>query len=186
MVWALKEWAIAVDALLAGELILLIRKGGIHERRPTFEIPSDRPLLFPTYEHQRPDLLRPAYGQQITPRPVPDVGEPVMLKGWSEITHRLLLPRSPVAALRPFHIWTDKWLEERLAWKPERPAYALLLRTHRFMTPVTLPYQKAYGGCRSWIAIEPDSLPESQPVLQTSTYEELSDKVQAALSADAL
>nr|MCU0552208.1 DUF1802 family protein [Leptolyngbya sp. Prado105] len=55
---ALKEWSIAVQALEQGESILLLRKGGIRESGGRFEIPFHRVLLYPTFEHQDPDLLK--------------------------------------------------------------------------------------------------------------------------------
>ena len=62
---ALKEWAIAVDALSMGKTIMLLRKGGIRERR--FQILHSRLWLYPTYEHQKPHLLKPEYASQVTP-----------------------------------------------------------------------------------------------------------------------
>ncbi|BCX07554.1 MAG: hypothetical protein KatS3mg066_1413 [Fischerella sp.] len=35
---ALKEWAVAVTALEAGKTIMLLRKGGIHERNGRFQV----------------------------------------------------------------------------------------------------------------------------------------------------
>ena len=182
--WMLKEWAIAVDALLAGEMILLIRKGGIREKAPSFEIPSDRGLLFPTYEHQYAEALRPPYGARLFSRPVPVVGDEVVIGGWAQITHQLPLSGSSVVeSLHPFHIWTDPWLTERLAWKPDRPAYGLLLRAYRFANPIILPYQKQYGGCRSWVKVEPlKPFPQSVPVLPTATYEALTEEIQKSLA----
>ena len=35
--YALKEWSVTIDSLLAGRQILLLRKGGIHEQRDGFQ-----------------------------------------------------------------------------------------------------------------------------------------------------
>ncbi|MGD1861705.1 MAG: DUF1802 family protein [Leptolyngbyaceae cyanobacterium] len=182
--WAFKEWAVAVEALLSGDLILLIRKGGIHERRPVFNVPSDRVVLFPTYEHQYSEAMREAWRSQVASQPVPQVGDMMQLPGWAEITHQLPLTGvDSVQQLRPFHIWTDAWLTERLAWKPERPAFALLLRMHRFIEPVPLAYQKRYGGCRSWIQPESiETLPQSIAVLSAEQYQRRVAAIQAAIA----
>jgi len=51
---ALKEWA-AVDALEQGKTImLLLRKGGIHEQGGRFKVAQNQILLYPTHEHQQP------------------------------------------------------------------------------------------------------------------------------------
>ena len=55
---ALKEWAVTIAALAAGDQVLIVRKGGIGEKR--FELPHPRFYLFPTYAHQRPELVKPA------------------------------------------------------------------------------------------------------------------------------
>ena len=49
---AFKEWAVAVDALMSGEQVMLIRKGGISEDSKHFTVIHDKFLLYPTYEHQ--------------------------------------------------------------------------------------------------------------------------------------
>ena len=184
--WALKEWAIAIDTLLSGDLILLIRKGGIRESQPFFEVPNDRTLLFPTYEHQTVKAIRAPYQARFVDQPVPAVGTSITLAGWAQITHQLLLEGpSAVGALHPFHIWTNAWFSERLAWKPERPAYGLLLRAYRFAEPFVLSYEARYSGCRSWIAMSSleHPLPESTAVLSETAYRERVESIQHALAA---
>ena len=58
---ALKEWAITCEAIGRGEQILLLRKGGIHEDSKDFRVIHREFLLYPTYEHQKADLLRPEH-----------------------------------------------------------------------------------------------------------------------------
>ena len=185
LAWALKEWAIAVDALLSGDLILLIRKGGIREAKPFFEVPSDRAVLFPTYEHQSIEAIRTPYQERLVPQSVPLVGGSVELNGWAQITHQLpIVDASVVERLQPFHIWTDAWLIERLAWKPNRPAYGLLLRTYRFSKPIMLSYEAHYSGCRSWIAIDTLDVLPSQPVLSDATYQALAADIQQVITSN--
>lgn len=182
--WALKEWGVAVKALLSGDLVLLVRKGGIHEAKPVFNVPSDRVLLFPTYEHQSAEQMRKPWRSQVSAKTVPPVGDPMQLLGWAEITHTLELtsPES-VSRLHPFHIWTDEWLSDRLAWKPERPAFVLLLRSHCFAEPVALTYEQRYGGCRSWLELaELSALPDSLPVLTDKQYQQRIAAIEAAIA----
>jgi len=44
---ALKEWAVAVDALEQGKTIMLLRKGGIHEQGGRFKVAHNQILLYP-------------------------------------------------------------------------------------------------------------------------------------------
>ncbi|MGF1460152.1 MAG: DUF1802 family protein [Leptolyngbyaceae cyanobacterium] len=183
--WALKEWAVVVDALLSGDLILLVRKGGIREQRPVFEVPSDRALLFPTYEHQQVAALRSPWQSQLRSQAVYEVGASVSLSGWAEVTHQLPLKGSDVIEqLHPFHIWTDAWLTERLAWKPERPAFGLLLRAYCLSQPVLLTYQKHHGGCRSWLELDDFAeLPIKTPVLSELDYQQRVKDIQQAIAS---
>ena len=54
MTYALKEWAIVVDALIRGEQIIVLRKGGISEGPGGFKVDQPEFLLFPTLFHQQP------------------------------------------------------------------------------------------------------------------------------------
>ena len=184
--WALKEWMIAVQALGAGDLILLVRKGGIHESRRSFNVPCDRALLFPTYEHQQASALRSPFQSAVAPQAVPALGDRMSLQYWVEVTHQLpLTGQGILEALNPFHIWTDDWLAERLAWKPERPAYALLLRVKRLVNPVDITYQAHHQGCRSWIKLQDavTNVPRGVPVLSDQEYHRRVTQIQAAIAA---
>ncbi|SVB02171.1 uncharacterized protein METZ01_LOCUS155025, partial [marine metagenome] len=50
---ALKEWAVAVEAMARGDQIIILRKGGIHRDDKEFRIVHPEFLFYPTYEHQR-------------------------------------------------------------------------------------------------------------------------------------
>ncbi|MFQ3616881.1 MAG: DUF1802 family protein [Cyanobacteriota bacterium] len=151
---ALKEWAIALEALLSGNTILLLRKGGIREAGGRFNVAQSRVLLYPTYEHQQPHLLKPPYVDRVQPVPSGWHPETVAIAAWADITHIFQITTAEIVdALLPFHIWTAALATERLNWKPQQPLYALLLRAHRLAEPLTLQYQESYGGCKSWIEV---------------------------------
>ena len=173
---ALKEWAVAVQALAAGETILLLRKGGIREQR--FVRPSAQPQfwLYPTYEHQKPHLLKAPYANQVTPVEPGWHPETVELRAWAEITNGFeVQSESELEALLPHHIWNATFVTERLKWKPSLPLTALLLRVYRLPQPRVIPYYESYGGCKSWIdmpiAIELSPNPAT-PALADAVYAE--------------
>ena len=153
---ALKEWEIAVEALLQGELILLLRKGGIRETQGRFQVQSDNVALFPTLEHQQPECLKLPWRDRAITTTSPSQSDWVTFTGWAEITELIPL-RDPtlVARLTPFHLWTEAWAMERLAWKPQQPLLALCLRAYRFPEPHRIDYQTHFGGCRSWLDLAP-------------------------------
>ncbi|MGJ3246642.1 MAG: DUF1802 family protein [Elainellaceae cyanobacterium] len=175
---ALKEWAVAVDALIRGEMIVVLRKGGIREEGGSFKVPHRQVWLYPTYEHQRPDLLKAGYADSVTPVEPGWHPETVSIQAWADITHVVqIFNAETVEALLPMHIWTEEFVWERLKWKPKSPLYLLLLRVYRLSMPQTISYHSSYGGCRSWITLnEPITVSEFDPVLSDADYE---DKVRA-------
>jgi hypothetical protein len=81
---ALKEWAVACEALGRGEQILLLRKGGISEEHREFRVEQPAFLLFPTYEHQRAELIKPrARAELAATLAQRDQTERVALRSWA-------------------------------------------------------------------------------------------------------
>jgi hypothetical protein len=170
---AYKEWAVIVHALLAGEQIVDVRKGGIHEEGRHFALSSSRLWLYPTYEHQRPELVKPAYRHWI------EAGaddRAIRLTGFADVVGvaRLTEPEE-LAALDGKLVWTGEYAESRLRWKRRDPLWVLALRVHRLLEPINVPYREEYGGCTSWVELvgvpgDPASLP-SEPVLSDVAFE---------------
>jgi hypothetical protein len=196
---ALKEWAVAIDALTQGKTILLLRKGGIREDGGRFTVADQQVWLYPTYEHQQPELLKPPYAQQVQPVPSGWHPETVVLKAWAEMTHVFQISHeATVQALLPFHIWNEQFVSDRLRWKPNQPLYGLLLRVHALNVAQTIPYDSAYGGCKSWIELAVQSrstapalsdaltnavLSNSDPVLSDDAYAECVSQIQSIVQA---
>ena len=78
---ACKEWAAVVHALLEGEQILDVRKGGIREDGRHFSVQATRFWLYPTAEHQKPELLKEPYRHWIDLAHAAPVGEPITHRG---------------------------------------------------------------------------------------------------------
>lgn len=175
----LKEWAVAVDALEEGKTILLLRKGGIREEGNRFKVLYDQVLLYPTYEHQQPDLLKPEYAEQVKPVASGWHPETVRISSWAEITD--IFPVSDeqtVAALLPHHIWNEQFVSDRLKWKSRQPLFVLLLRTYRLSSATMIPYSSEYGGCKSWMDVAaPISLQGRVPVLHDAEYQQRSAQI---------
>lgn len=180
---ALKEWAIVVEALLSGEQILLLRKGGIREQQAEFQVRPAPALLFATYEHQRPELVKAAVSARVQPGPPNSYPAEITFSGWAEVTHSVPLRQlQDVQGLSAFHLWSEQFVQERWAWKPERPLLLLLLRAYRLPQQQRLPYRSRYGGCRSWIELETSlSTGGSQPVLSAQDYQQQATAVLQAL-----
>lgn len=152
---ALKEWAVATEALARGETIVLLRKGGIREVGGRFSIDFESVWLYPTFEHQQSQLLKSPYAEQV---PLIDTDwhpDIIPLSAFANITE-VFQVRDPdvVSALLPFHIWNETFVRDRLKWKVREPLYVLLLRVFRIDSPHQIPFRSQYGGCKSWIELE--------------------------------
>ncbi len=182
--WALKEWDAAVTALLRGDTILLLRKGGIREQQKPFTVASHQVLLLPTFEHQAAALLKPAYQPLLADPPSSDTSDTACFRGWAEITQVVAVPSEAAAlALLPYLIWNQRFIEERVQWQPERPLYGLLLRAYSLKTPLTLPRHAGYRGCRSWVELgQTVAVDTGIPVMSESAYQSQADAIVAALS----
>ena len=62
---AFKEWSVTVRALAEGEQLLTLRKGGIREENKHFELEHERFFLYPTFDHQRNDLVRESHHPEL-------------------------------------------------------------------------------------------------------------------------
>jgi hypothetical protein len=170
---ALKEWAVCEAALLRGDTIVLLRKGGIREPTRAFRIEHEAFALFPTYEHQRADLLvpaaRPLLANAMADRPAADQ---VRVRLWLHVTDAFeVTDPGHLAGLAGQHIWTGDYAVERLRWRPRQPLIVMLTRAWRLVEPLWLPLEPRYGGCSSWVqlAAAPD-LNGSVRVLDDAAY----------------
>lgn len=183
---ALKEWAVVVHALLEGEQVIDVRKGGIHEDGRHFDLPARRFWLYPTAEHQRPELLKAAYRHTIDLAPAAPVGEPITVRGWADVVDDVTITEPEhLAALDGKLIWTDEYAGSRLKWKRRDPLWVLVLRVYRLREPITVEWRADYGGCTSWVTLDglpadPASRP-SDPALSDVAFEARRKGVLAAL-----
>ena len=181
---ALKEWAVTVRSLAQGEQILLLRKGGIHEDGKDFRVIHPEFLLYPTYEHQREDLLKserqPALRQLLSDTPRSDS---ITFTHWARAEEIIEVEEQErVDDLSPYHIWTDEYAQSRLRWKPMLPLSILLLRVYRMEQPAAVPYIKEYGGCTSWVEILPRiNLGQLEPVLDDAEFARQVDAIKGSL-----
>ncbi len=171
---AFKEWAITVEALSQGKQILLLRKGGIHEEGKDFRVIHPEFLLYPTYEHQRADLLKPdqqpALAQLLADSPSNDT---ITFSHWARVEEVIEVEdQEKLDNLADYHIWTDEYAQSRLRWKPMMPISIMLLRVYRLENPARLPYSKEYGGCTSWVETLPQiDLGNLQPALSDAEFQ---------------
>jgi hypothetical protein len=196
---AFKEWAVTVRALAEGEQLLTLRKGGIREPDRHFQLEHERFFLYPTFDHQRNDLVRDSHRPELRraleegvwadgePPPqalLRDGGIPqperVRIRAWAEVAgHFTITDPRCVDALSPFYVWTPDYAEKRLAWKRRHPLHVLLLRTYRIPRPVTVKVREEYSGCMSWLELHRDLPFEGTPVLSDEEFDRAAEEIEA-------
>ena len=181
---ALKEWAVAVRVMGRGGQVLTLRKGGIHRDDKEFRVVHDEFLLYPTYEHQRPELLRDEYRADLA-RTLEEGDAPglVQMAYWCRVTDKFEL-RDPglLERLSPFHIWSADYAEKRLHWRPRQPLTIAVLRLYRLRQPQAMPVLAEFEGCKSWVPLGRDvPLGHLDPVLTDDQFEQKARMVRLAL-----
>ncbi|MEW9667891.1 DUF1802 family protein [Ammoniphilus sp. 3BR4] len=173
---ALKEWGVAVKALEEGEQIILLRKGGIQEETKQFELIENRFFLYPTFEHQKVDLVKPQYEPDFfdSMNQWDSRRSTVQIRVFAEAVDDIeVFDEDKVRALSPCHIWVDNVAEDRLKWKKQQPLHVLLLRVYKLPKPVVVPIHESYQGCKSWHELLQDIDADSaKPVLSDEKFAE--------------
>jgi hypothetical protein len=172
---ALKEWAVAVQALASGRQCLLLRKGGIAEARAGFAAAHRDFFFYPTTEHQRPEALKEPYraaAAGVVPEPHAP-GQEIVFTTLARVTDvHELTDRRATDALADEHVMSAEAVAQRWDYKPERPLFLLLLRIYALAAPCRVPFLPRYAGCRSWVPLEePIAVPSMAPVLDDVTFD---------------
>jgi len=168
--YAFKEWSAVVQALGAGEQILLLRKGGIAEGRGGFQIRADAFWLFPTAFHAQREKTKPSAAKWFS-SPPPVENELRLEYSAKIVKSTFVTDWSTVQALDPYHIWTMDTVRERFNWSKPPGVHALVLRIYKTGTPVVLPLTPEMAGCKSWVEV-PAALETypSSPVLSEANF----------------
>jgi len=164
---ALKEWAVICDLLVAGEQVILLRKGGIEEAEGPgrFRLEVPRFALFPAWLHQMPERIKPRWRERVK---IYDA-EPaeIVIAGFGVVEHVWQVrSRKSLDALDDLHVWTPQQLDMRWNYKPHQPLYLLAVRVYRLAAPRAVANNARYSGCKSWVDLEsPDAIDEDGATL---------------------
>jgi hypothetical protein len=177
----LKEWDVLCRSLAEGRQIFILRKGGIVERGDGFSLDSKEFVLLPTHEHQNGLDVKPAFQSLLQPGPGPEGPFDVSCAARAEDV-RILTP-AQAKNLLPFSIWTEAFLEKRLAYQPSRPLYMVVLRVYSRPAAARVPADKRYAGCLSWVVLNnPVAVADFTPVLPAADFESRRREILAALT----
>ncbi|WP_420123035.1 DUF1802 family protein [Nakamurella sp.] len=153
---ALKEWGAAVHALLRGRQTLLLRKGGIHEKR--FTVRDAQFLLYPTVAHSHAASTRPDHAD-LLPLGASDVGDgTVVIRAAASVVAAIEVTRPEnIEALEPLHIWTTASVQaNRIDFRPRHRLTAIVVAVRPLPRPWVVPVRPESGGCRWWVDLIAD------------------------------
>jgi len=161
---------VLVDAIGRGEQLLLLRKGGIADPGQGFQLQHREFWLYPTWEHQKEELLRPEFRARLK-EPAPAVAK-VPLQVYAGVAaQKEIKDPSKLARLKKYHLWNEEFIRQRLAYKPELPLQALVLRAYLLRKPVLHPVHPEYAGCKSWVELgEEVSCEGAVPVMENKKF----------------
>ncbi len=184
--YALKEWAVVVNALLTGKQVMLLRKGGIFEKRGEFEVEHREFFLFPTLYHEKENELVPSVRAEVAAaeKNYP-IGAELRLPGYCTVDdHRWVEDLDKLKGLEGLHPLTPSAVEYRFNYGKQRGLHVLTLRAFRLDEPHVLPMERCYDGCVSWVDLARE-LPTcgASPVLPDSAYAERAAAVRGRLGA---
>jgi hypothetical protein len=173
---AFKEWALVCASMLRGETSLIFRKGGIAEGREGFRFQHERFFVFPTFFHEQADRLR---------IDVPMVEPEPGVVSFSAYVHveftRWIEDLSLLQPLSDLHILKPELLEQRFAYNDPKGLHLAIVRVFR-VTPVwSLPLQKSFGGCRSWVELPEAPELRFAPVIADDEHSVRRERVLAAI-----
>ena len=152
---AFKEWAAICRALASGRQDVILRKGGIVEPGGVFRPEHARFLLLPTFLHQSAESLVPQARDLLVG--IDDDRPPESSVVFTHVAvvraaHRIT-DRRALDAFRDRHVWAESVVDERFhRWQDE--LHVLEVTVTPLPSPVVLPWQESYGGCRSWVELD--------------------------------
>ncbi len=124
---ALTEWAAVVHALLDGRQTVLLRKGGIHEKR--FSVRGSRFVVFPTVAHGHAESTRGEHADLLALGRADVADGSVMVRAELSVAATIAVRRPDrIAELEPFHIWTTESVRRnRIDFRPRHELTAIVV-----------------------------------------------------------
>lgn len=184
---ALKEWGAVEQALAEGRTTVLVRKGGIHERRRDFEVEHREFWLFPTLYHQNRNELRPEFLRSLdAAEALPHDVNRVRIEHYAVVEDAFRVESlDALHRLDGLHALTRETVDSRFAYRDRPYLHVLVLRTFRLPEPHVIPNTLDYEGCVSWVELD-DALPTAgaRPVLPDGEFADRRAEVLARLGGE--
>lgn len=176
---ALKEWATTCDHLRRGQHTLLLRKGGIQEKRSGFILQHFDFFLYPTVFHQHRQLVTPP---ETSPTAPVTESTSVTIDLYAQVEQSWCVRElERLRALSGLHSLPWPMVEDRFHYRDKPYLDVLLVRIFRSRLTI-IENRPEYAGCHSWVQLEEDiPLTGLKPVIKDSDFEQLHERVRGLL-----
>jgi hypothetical protein len=153
---ALKEWSAAVHAMLDGRQTVLLRKGGIHEKR--FALAASRFVFFPTVAHSHAERVRTEHRDLLAAAVADSTDAELIIRAGARVVAAVEVNRPEnIEDIESFHIWTTESVRsDRLDFRTRHRLTVLVVQAAPLAAPITLPRNPEYAGCKSWVPLPVD------------------------------
>ena len=177
---ALKEWSAAVHAMLDGRQTVLLRKGGIHEKR--FDLAAGEFVFFPTVAHGHAERVRAEHRDLLDAAGRDSTDDQIVLRAGAKVV--AAVPVNRPEGLDDFedtHIWTAASVRsDRLDFRPKHRLTVLVVQARPLAQPQRLPRDPAYAGCKSWVDL-PVSPDWADPIHDDATLAAIAERIRASV-----
>ena len=177
---ALKEWSAAVHAMLDGRQTVLLRKGGIHEKRFTLDSPHF--LFFPTVAHSHAERVRPEHRDLLGGRVGDSTDDEIVLRAGAKVVAAVEVGRPEgLDEIAPLHIWTAESVRaDRLDFRPRHRLTVLVVQAARWPNRSGWRARPTTPGCTSWVQLPVNPM-WSTPVHDDATLRDIAARVRASV-----
>jgi hypothetical protein len=185
---ALKEWAVLVDAMARGDLIAMIRKGGIREHRAGFDVRHDRFLLYPTFFHEKLNELDARFHSTLesshASRPNEGTIELRYVANVAAVWQVTELER--LRTIDGEHGLTWNAVESRFRYRDDPRVHVVAVRLSKLSSMALLPEARRYTGCVSWVKLDEDvNVSGAIPVIGDDAFAARMRALESSLGASA-
>ena len=177
---ALKEWSAAVHAMLDGRQTVLLRKGGIGEKR--FDVRAAEFVFFPTIAHGHAERVRPEHHDLLDQAGPDSTDDEIVVRAGAKVVAAVAVTRPEnLSEIADTHIWTaDSVRADRLDFRPKHRLTVLVVQARPLVEPARLERISSYAGCTSWVEL-PLEPHWAGPVHDDGTLAAVAERVRASV-----
>lgn len=150
---ALKEWSAAIHALLDGRQTIMLRKGGVGEKR--FVLEANDFLLFPTVAHSHADRVRIECRDLLAASESDSTDSQITIRAAAKVIAAVEVKQPErLPEIEDLHIWTAASVrEDRVDFRPRHQLTAVIVQVSPLIEPIQRDRGPWCAGCTSWVNI---------------------------------